>query len=137
MADSDAVLQAAVLQANETFYAAFAVADMGSMMEVWAHDEPVAVIHPGTRPVAGREQVLQSWRDIFQTASAVDIVCVDPQVQLHGELAIVLCQERINGYQLAASNTYRRTTEGWFLVLHQAGPVAAAAVAPARSSVVH
>ena len=128
----------AVLRANETFYAAFAAADMVSMMDIWATEEPVAVIHPGTLPVTGRDQVLQSWRDILEPASAVEIVCVDSHVQLHGDLAVVLCQERINGYQLAASNTYRRTGDAWLLILHQAGPVAAATVvAPARSSVVH
>ena len=131
MADSDAVLKA-----NGTFYAAFAAADMESMMAVWASEQPIAVIHPGTLPVTGRQAVLQSWRDILEPAAAVDIVCVDPQVQLHGDVAIVLCQERINGHLLAASNTYRRTADSWSLVLHQAGAVATT-VAPARSSVVH
>ncbi len=131
MTDSDTALEA-----NETFYAAFATADMESMMAVWARDEPVAVIHPGTLPVTGHQAVLQSWRDILEPAAAVDIVCVDPQVQLHGDMAMVLCQERINGHLLAASNIYRRTADGWSLVLHQAGAVATM-VAPARSSVVH
>ncbi|NKB48957.1 MAG: DUF4440 domain-containing protein [Alphaproteobacteria bacterium] len=132
MADSKAVLQA-----NAAFYAAFAAADMDMMTAIWAHDMPLAVTHPGTLPVTGRETVLQSWREILAPASAVDIVCVDPQVQLHGDVALVLCQERINGHVLAASNTYRRTDEGWCLVMHQAGAVAATMVAPARSSVVH
>ncbi len=131
MVDSDAVLQA-----NETFYAAFAAADMEAMSAVWARDEPVAVIHPGTLPLTGLEPVLQSWREILAPASAVDIVCVEPQVQIHGDVAVVLCQERVNGHLLAASNAYQRTAEGWFLVLHQAGAVATV-VAPARSSVVH
>lgn len=131
MADSPAVLQA-----NETFYDAFAAADMDSMADVWSRDEPVAVIHPGTLPVTGRDRVLRSWRDILETATGVDIVCVDPQVQLYGDLAIVLCQERINGHLLAASNTFRRTGSAWVLVLHQASAVAAI-VAPARSGVVH
>ena len=131
MANSDAVRRA-----NEAFYAAFATADMAAMTAVWARDLPVAVIHPGTLPLTGRERVLQSWREILAPATAVDIVCVDPQLQLHGDVAVVLCQERINGHLLAASNTYRRTAEGWFLVLHQAGAVATM-VASARSSVVH
>ena len=131
MADSDAVLQV-----NATFYAAFAAADMAAMAAVWAHDAPVAVIHPGTPAIAGREAVLQSWREIFAPAVAVDIACVDPQVQLHGDFAIVLCQERINGHFLAASNTYRQTGDGWSLVMHQAGAVAVM-VASARPSVVH
>jgi ketosteroid isomerase-like protein len=126
----------AVLRANETFYAAFAEADIEAMGAVWAGEEPVSVIHPGMLPITGREGVLQSWRQILEPANTFDIVCVDPHVQLHGDVAIVLCQERIDGHLLAASNTYRRTTDGWALVLHQAGPVANM-VAPARSSVVH
>ena len=131
MADFDAVLRA-----NETFYAAFAAADMDAMTDVWAHDAPVAVIHPGTLPVTGRDAVLQSWREIIEPASTIDIVCIDPQVQHQGDVAVVVCQERINGHVLAASNTYRRTASGWALVLHQAGAVATMVV-PARSSVVH
>jgi ketosteroid isomerase-like protein len=126
----------AVLRANETFYAAFAAADMEAMTVVWANDGPVSVIHPGMLPVTGRENVLQSWREILAPADIFDIVCVDPHVQLHGDVAVVLCQERVNGHLLAASNTYRRTADGWVLVLHQAGSVANM-VAPARSSVVH
>lgn len=131
MADSDAVLQV-----NAAFYAAFATANMDSMTALWARDETVAVIHPGTLPLAGREAMLQSWREILAPANAIDISCVDPQVQLHGDFAIVLCQERINGHLLAASNTYRRSADGWLMILHQAGSVATM-VAPARPSVVH
>ncbi len=131
MADSDAVLRA-----NDAFYAAFAAADMKAMADIWAHEEPVAVIHPGTLAVVGREPVLESWREILASAASVDIVCADPQVQLLGDVAVVLCQERIGGHMLAASNTFRRTGGGWFLVLHQAGPVAAD-MAPVQSSVVH
>ena len=126
----------AVLRANETFYAAFAAADIEAMTAVWADEEPVSVIHPGMLPLAGREQVLQSWREILGPADTFDIVCVDPQVQLYGDVAVVLCQERVGGHLLAASNTYRRTAGGWALVMHQAGSVANV-VAPTRSSVVH
>ncbi len=126
----------AVLSANETFYAAFATADIEAMTAVWADAEPVSVIHPGMLPVTGRENVLQSWREILAPAATFDIVCVDPHVQLLGDIAILLCQERVNGHVLAASNTYRRTADGWALVMHQAGSVANM-VAPARSSVVH
>ena len=45
----------AVLRTNETFYAAFAAADMDAMTMVWAGDGPVSVIHPGMLPVSGRE----------------------------------------------------------------------------------
>ncbi len=126
----------AVLRANETFYAAFAAADIEAMNALWASDGPVAVIHPGMLPVTGRKSVLRSWRDILAPANTFDIVCIDPQVQIHGDVAVVLCQERVGGHRLAASNTYRRTADGWALVLHQAGPVANV-VAPARTSVVH
>ncbi|MDH3738094.1 MAG: nuclear transport factor 2 family protein [Alphaproteobacteria bacterium] len=131
MADSDAVLQI-----NAAFYAAFATADMDAMMAVWTRDAPVAVIHPGTLPVVGRDPVQESWREILTPAREIDIACVDPTVQIHGDTAIVLCHERINGHLLAASNTYRRVSEGWLLVMHQAGAVAAI-VGSARSSVVH
>lgn len=126
----------AVLRANETFYAAFAAADIAAMDAVWASNGAVSVIHPGMLPLAGRDQVMHSWREILEPADTFDIVCLDPQVQLQGDHAIVLCQERIGGHVLAASNTYRRTADGWVLVMHQAGSVANV-VAPARTSVVH
>ena len=125
MPDSDAVL-----------HAAFAAADIQAMMRIWADQGPVSVIHPGTLPVVGRAPVLQSWRDIFAAVDAVDIVCLAPQAQMLGDVAMVLCQERVHGHLLAASNTYREMSDGWKLVMHQAGSVAGQ-VAAAPSSVVH
>jgi len=126
----------AVRRANGVFYTAFAGADMTAMADVWADDGPVAVLHPGQPPVHGRERVLASWQEILGPHTVFDIVCLDPHIELYGDVAIVICQEVVNGHLLAASNTFVSTSDGWKLVLHQASPIAAA-LAPARSRGVH
>lgn len=131
MVDSDAVLIA-----NEAFYAAFAAADMDAMIGVWATEGPVAVIHPGLLPITGLQAVLQSWREALEPRVPIDIVCIDPVAQIHGDVAIVLCEEQVNNYRLAASNVYRRTGNAWQMVMHQAGPVAGA-LALSGSDAVH
>ncbi len=47
----------AILEANQTFYAAFATRDMAMMEQVWALEAPICCIHPGWAPLLGRRGV--------------------------------------------------------------------------------
>lgn len=112
-----------VLFANEAFYEAFARADVAAMDAVWATDrDDVTVVHPGMAPIAGRSGVMATWQAIFEDASHVDIRCANAQAFLHGDVAIVLCTEIVDGHGLSATNVFRRGDPGWRLVHHHAGP---------------
>ena len=113
----------AVLLANRAFYEAFAAADADRMAQVWATDrDDLTVVHPGSVAIAGRAGVLGSWRSIFDGAGHVDIRHVEAAAYLHGDMAIVLCTEIIQGQGLAATNIFCRTAPGWRMVHHHAGP---------------
>ena len=75
----------AILFANEAFYQAFAERDMGEMEAIWSEQAPVACIHPGWHPLAGREAVLESWRAILANADSPPIRCREPRVHLRGD----------------------------------------------------
>jgi ketosteroid isomerase-like protein len=112
----------AVLVANATFYRAFADADTDAMEAIWADDRSdISVVHPGAPAIVGRTGVLESWRAILNDAGRVDIRCVDAQACMHGDFAIVLCNEIIQGHTLVAANIFCRAGADWRLVHHQAG----------------
>lgn len=117
MSDRDAVLFA-----NEAFYQAFASRDLDAMADVWAHERPVACLHPGWPPMHGRDQVMASWRAILGHENAPRIVCRDARVNLQGDVAVVICFEELDGQYLIATNLFVREGGPWRIVHHHAGP---------------
>ena len=116
--------QDAVLFANEAFYLAITKRDTEAMTHIWA-EGPVACLHPGWAAVVGRAEVLDSWKRILSHDAAPKITCRVSRVLLHGEVAVVVCYEDIDGELLVATNIFRREGRQWRMVHHQAGPTAA------------
>jgi ketosteroid isomerase-like protein len=111
----------AVLFANEAFYAAFANRDYRAMAELWSETHPVTCTHPGWSPLIGRDQVMESWQAILANPAAPNIGCQDAEAFLFGDVAYVLCYERLERGFLAATNIFVREGDGWRLTHHQAG----------------
>ena len=109
----------AVLEANLSFYEAFAAQDLNAMTEVWSSTHPVTCIHPGWQTIHGREQVMSSWRAVLRHNSA-PIRCEDARAMVFDEAAFVTCVERIASAQLAASNFFVLEEGLWKMVHHQA-----------------
>lgn len=114
----------AVLGANQAFYDAFNARDVEAMEALWSRDSPVACIHPGWLPLTERAAVIEAWRAILANPHTPPIICEQPAVLFWGELALVLCVERLGEAALAASNLFRLEEGIWRLVHHQAGPAA-------------
>lgn len=113
----------AVLAANLEFYRAFAARDLSAMAALWARKAPVACLHPGWTALVDRDEVLDSWRAILVNPDAPKIACFDERVFLYGDVALVVCEEELDGGTLAASNLFVREEGAWRLVHHQAGQI--------------
>ena len=120
----------AVLDANSTFYRAFAGRDLAAMEDLWATEAAVTCIHPGWDVLRGREAVLASWRAILR-GDAPDVRCTAASAHVAGDVAWVVCRERVPGSgPLAATNVFVRERGAWRICLHQSGLVAEPADEP-------
>jgi ketosteroid isomerase-like protein len=116
--------KAAVLFANEAFYLAFTTRDLKSMDALWSRDAPVACIHPGWRPLLGREEVMESWVTLLGNPTSPAVEFRDARVFLYGDVACVLGYEVMREGVLTATNTFVKEGDSWRLVHHHASPVA-------------
>tara|TARA_R110001592_G_scaffold203685_2_gene453541 strand:- start:562 stop:966 length:405 start_codon:yes stop_codon:yes gene_type:complete len=112
----------AILFANDTFYAAFADGSIERMRAAWADDRDITCIHPGWRPLAGRQAVMDSWETILSSGETADIRCVGARAYSLGDTAYVTGFERMPGTLLTATNVFVRAGSLWRMVHHQAGP---------------
>ncbi|MDF1792295.1 MAG: nuclear transport factor 2 family protein [Thalassobaculaceae bacterium] len=115
--------EAAVVFANEAFYLAFATRDLKSMEEIWSRDAPITCVHPGWRPLIGRDEVMESWATILGNPAAPAVEFRNARAFLYGDVACVLGYEVIQEDVLAASNTFVKEGVSWRLVHHHASPV--------------
>lgn len=113
----------AVLGANQAFYEAFNARDAAAMERLWSADSPVVCVHPGWNPLTTRGEILASFAAILANPEAPQLECEDPEPLLHGDVAFVVCHERVEGALLACVNGFRLEEGVWRMILHQAGPV--------------
>jgi len=113
-----------LLFANEAFYRAFADRDMAHMAELWSNLAPVTCVHPGWPPLRGREEVLESWQRILENPSSPEVEITEAKITRWGDVAMVVCYERVDDSYLVATNIFVRENKGWKIVHHQASPVA-------------
>ena len=114
-----------ILEANQAFYRAFAARDLPAMAALWAVRVPVACVHPGWDALRGREEVMASWRAVLGGQPPA-VTCTSASAHVLGETAFVICQERLPGARLVATNVFVREAGAWRLVHHQAGALARA-----------
>jgi len=55
----------AVEEANDAFYAAFMSGSLKDMSAIWGKGEHIQCIHPVAGCIAGRQNVLESWKLVF------------------------------------------------------------------------
>ena len=115
--------QDAVLAANLEFYRAFAARDLAAMDALWAQRAPVACLHPGWTALKDRDAIIESWAGILSNSGAPRISCFDEHAFLYGDVALVLCEEELEGGTLAASNVFVREDGLWRIAHHQAGQI--------------
>ena len=116
------------VEAEDAFYEAFAQQDVEAMMQVWAQDRSIFCIHPGGPLLAGREEVAESWKQIFQAEMPFHFEReYHYRDEISGQFAIshltetLYLRHHVVGIVLA-TNVYSGTDEGWRMILHHASP---------------
>ncbi|HLT26983.1 MAG TPA: nuclear transport factor 2 family protein [Zeimonas sp.] len=116
---------------EEAFYDAMQRGDLEAMMALWADDEDVLCIHPGSDRFIGLSAVRASWERIFRHGH-VEIRRTDVQAHTGAVLAIHNVIEQTlaldphgvgSGLQIVeciATNVYVKQADGWRIMLHHA-----------------
>ncbi len=113
---------AAILEANRSFYRAFASGAFADLAALLAPEDAVTA-HPWRPAVHGRAQVLEGWRAILE-AGPPPIRCLAPQVSRFGDAAVVTCIEDTGGEPCIATNVFVRVDGAWRLAHHHGAPLA-------------
>ena len=121
-------LTEAVLLANDSFYRALSLADLGAMQRVWLASEAAVCLHPGWPPLYGWKAIRESWERIFENQGPLHIWASDAAVRLFGQTAEVNCIENIDAARIAgsgilqtrATNIFRLAQRGWKMLEHHA-----------------
>lgn len=122
-----------LLEANAGFYRAFAARDADAMARLWAERQPIVCVHPGWDVLDGREDVLASWRGIFEGDGAPALSYELAEARLVGGVGLVTCHEVLpGGTRLAATNLFVREDGAWRMVHHQASPIAPGQARPVQ-----
>ncbi|HLE30712.1 MAG TPA: nuclear transport factor 2 family protein [Anaerolineales bacterium] len=118
----------AVLIANENFYRALSLADLGAMQRVWLASEDAVCLHPGWPPLHGWKAIHASWERIFENQGPLHVWPSDAEVRLFGQTAEVTCIENIDTARIAgsgvlqtrATNIFRLVSQAWKMLEHHA-----------------
>ncbi|WP_405778284.1 nuclear transport factor 2 family protein [Streptomyces sp. NBC_00859] len=125
--------------ANTAFYETMERGDFDVLSTLWLEDE-ISCVHPGWPVLTGRGDVLRSYALIMANTEYIQFFLTDVVVNVADDTALVTCTENILsggpaeeagelgplvGQLVVATNTFRRTPEGWKLWSHHGSPVLA------------
>ena len=113
--------------ADRAFYRAFESADIEAMMAVWAGEDDVTCIHPGSHRLQGCGAIKDSWQQIFSNGTPLKFTLTESHYTQDTNLAVHMVKEniRVDGVLqgvMLATNIYRFIDGGWRMMLHHASP---------------
>ncbi len=76
-----------VLEANRRFYQALSDLDLDAMASVWLEEPWVRCVHPGWPMLSGWDDVMESWKRIFDNTATRQVSPGNVSVRLFGEIA--------------------------------------------------
>lgn len=120
-----------VKAANQAFYRAFESLDVHKLSAVWAQSEEIVCVHPGWPLLSGFEQVMESWKRIFENTPMVQFTITEVVVRVNGVSAWAMCVEniatlvdgRVTAARIQATNVFAKRDGHWVMVHHHASPL--------------
>lgn len=114
-------------EAEEAFYLAIENADLSSMMSIWSDNDATVCIHPGAPRLEGRDEIRQSWQEIFEASPSMIFTISDERITQDNHLAVHLVKEEIviEGEIVSimlTTNIYHLIDGGWRMMLHHSSP---------------
>lgn len=118
---------AAVVAANDAFYAAFEAGDLDALLALWDQGDDVVCTHPGWPALHGWAEVKASWERLGMGPETQQFVLTNVRPRVEGELAWVTLEENLLGARastVTSINMFRRQGDGrWLMIAHHGSPV--------------
>lgn len=127
---SKGIIYLTAQDAEAAFYAAFQRADLDAMMQVWDDDESIECIHPLDERLRGRGAVRAGWQRMFVEGPKLEFELSEQSYFADSALAVHTVTEYVRfagsteapTSRVLTTNVYKRTAQGWRMVLHHAAP---------------
>lgn len=118
-------------EAQAAFYEAIERADLAQMMAVWAEDDEIVCIHPGSKRHTGIADVRESWRQIFSHGSVLRFAVRHERTYPGRMLSVHSVYEQVTHTRgafapttVVATNIFVLSNRGWQMLVHHASPIA-------------
>lgn len=114
--------------AEDAYYDAIDDQDIDALMAVWEESDEVLCLLPMMPAQRGKSAIRNVWSNLLQAGASLDIEVIHLSWIETAEIAIHLLEERVKVPQqtqaqpVYASNIYRKSTQGWYLLMHQNSP---------------
>lgn len=111
------------------FYDAIERADLEALMALWAEDEEIVCVHPGSPRYLGYQAIREAWKRVLEGGLRMRLRVVE-HTRIQGPFSAVhtvIEHISIQGNDSArapviATNVYVRGPLGWRLAVHHASP---------------
>lgn len=126
------ILRSSAVDTQKAFYDAVSRSDIDAVMALWADDEDIVCIHPGSSRLVGHGPIRASFESIFERGAVV-IRPVQMQVsrtmmtEVHNIIEEVQrpggtsrSSEPPPSIHILCTNIYIKTARGWQMMLHHA-----------------
>ena len=118
---------------NQRFYEALSTQNLLRLEQLWSHSPQVRCLHPGEHMLTGWSTIRESWRAMFTRSIAFSVEPLIAEVNVHGPIAVVTCQEKLATFtldgssvaNLLATHIFLKQRGRWLLIHRHASPVAA------------
>lgn len=115
--------------AEAAFYDALERRDLDAMANLWDHEAEVSCVHPGGPRLDDIDMIIESWRAIFEGGQRLRFERAGVALTAGVDVAVCCLHEVIRFGEhfeqqgtVVATNVYRRTGQGWRMVVHHASP---------------